>query len=141
MPRRAHAIVAAAAIGLGAVLSQGCGTRSDLVLFSDHLYLDTSRVPCRSGGATMEILQKPPTRPYVKVAYLEAFTSFIAQQEVTWDDLRSELCRQAIAVEADAIIQLEVGSQAYSRELTVGPFEAATGGVVKKLTGVAIRYE
>lgn len=130
-------IFAAVIIAAGA----GCGSRYDVLLTSDHLYLDTSRVPCRHGQTTIEIFQEPPHRPYAKVAYLEAFTSFVAQQEVTWDDLRQEICRQAIEVGADAIIDLKVSSRPYSREVTVGPLEVAEGGVVKKLTAVAIRYE
>ncbi len=75
------------------------------------------------------------------MAYLEAFAAFFAKDQVTWEELREELCRQAIAVGADAIIELQAGSRPYTRTVSVVGTEISTGGRTKKLTGVAIRYE
>jgi hypothetical protein len=121
-------MIAAVAVVAGGVALHGCGPRDGVLLVSDHLYLDTSRVPCGHDQARIQILQKPPDRTYTRVAYLEAFTTFIGRTEVTWQDLRQELCRQAGLVGADAIIDLRVGSQPVSREVTVGPLEAAARG-------------
>lgn len=79
--------------------SLGCAVEHDGI-FSDHLHLDTSRVPCRHGDKTIEILQDLPDRPFANVAYLEAFASFYAENLVSWDELREELCRQAAEMQS-----------------------------------------
>ena len=140
--KRAFARVAgttvACAVGLALT---GCTTESGPAMFSDRLYLDTSREPCGHRGRPVEIFQKPPSRPYTRVAYVEAFAAFYAKDEITWEMLRSSLCRQASEADADAIIELTVGSRPYSRLVQIMGVEVSGGGETKKLTGIAIRYD
>ena len=119
--------------------SQGCGSAGPL-MYSGYLYLDTSEVCCGHKGKTIDILQEPPDS-YVKVAFVEVHATFYADGQVDWGDLRNELCRQAIEANADAIIQLKVGSEPFSREVKIIAVKTATGGGTKKLTGIAIRYD
>ena len=110
-------------------------------MISDRLYLDTTHEPCGHGAKRVEILQSPPDREYTRVAYVESFATFYAKDEVDWGMLRTQLCHQASKVDADAIIELAVGSRPYSRLVQVLGFEVSVGGETKKLTGIAIRYD
>ena len=137
--RRANRISVTITLMVACLGSAHCSTQH-ITMISDHLYLDTSHVCCRDGDKTVEILQIPPDRPYIKVAYVEAFAAFYAA-DVSWAALRKELCRQAIEVKADAIIQLQVGGKTFSHTIEVLDIEVGTGGDAKKLSGIAIRYK
>jgi hypothetical protein len=137
---RAMRVMAAAMVFLLCLALSGCASRGPGTR-SDRLYLDTSQEPCGHLGRQIEILQEPPSRAHTRVAYVEAYVAFYAQDEVSWQMLRTDLCHQASSADADAIIELTVGSRPYSRLVEIVGFEVSEGGSTKKLTGIAIRYD
>jgi hypothetical protein len=115
---------------LSALLS-GCIT-------ADHLYLSQERFAPRSSPYTMEFLVDVPTRPYDKIAIVEAVGR---SSHTSWEELRGALGEEAMTIGADAVMELSMGSN------LVGAVSGSRGslsgavGERKKLTGVAIRYK
>ena len=118
---------AAATLGLAAALLAGCAA-------SDHLYLVRRDVRCSPFGEPMPFLPEPPAEAHVAVARIEASGAIFVP--TTWETLRLYLCREALAVEADAVFGLEQGHVDYS----IGFTPLSVDWTNKKLTGVAVRF-
>lgn len=115
----------AAPLVAGLLLS-GCAT-------SDHMYLVDREVHCSVTHGPIEFLGESPTRPYVAVARIEAPSMVFVP--TSWESLRLHLCREALDVDADAVIALEQGDLDYSVGFT--PFKLDWTN--KRLKAVAIR--
>jgi len=123
MPRT-HGV---AALGLAGSLLAGCAT-------SDHLYLVRREVQCTPFGEPIEFLPGPPAEPHVAIARIEASGAIFVP--ITWEMLRLYLCREALAVEADAVFGLEQEQVDYS----IGFTPLSVDWTNKRLTAVAVRF-
>jgi hypothetical protein len=101
---------------------------------SDHLYLVRREVTCSDADAPVEFLARPPERPYVEIARLEASGRVFAP--VAWEKLRVYLCEEALLVDADAVVALQQEDVDYSFGFT--PLKV--DWVNKRLVGTAIQY-
>jgi hypothetical protein len=105
---------------------------------TDHLYLSPERYSPRKEPFTMEFLVDAPTKPYSKIAVVEAVGR---SNHTSWEELRGALGEEAMTLGADAVMELSMGSN------IVGGMAGSRGnmsgaiGERKKLTGVAIRYK
>ena len=106
---------------------------------TDHLFLGQDRYPPRPEHSPVEFLIDLPSRPFTKIAMVEAVGR---STHTTWEQLRRALGEEAGKVGADAVMDLAMG-----RNLMGALAGTANGGVYggigerNKLTGVAIRYK
>ena len=102
---------------------------------SDYLILEDGPVACGWNDTSIEFFQEAPKRPFTKVAVVEATKVWWGYG--SWEDLRQAICREAVTVEADAIIEITSAKARY--DATFG--FVGTAGDTKQLRGVAIRYK
>lgn len=106
---------------------------------SDYLLL-TQSPPLRvTPKAPVTILDATPTRPFIKLAMVEAKET--APGYATWETLRKDLLRQAEQLNADAVLEMTTGSET-SGGMVGTPSMGLVGsmGSIKQLRAVAIRY-
>jgi len=101
---------------------------------SDHLYLVKRSVKCSPFHAAIEFLPEVPARPHAQLAHLEAGQVLFLWTR--WERLRKQLCVQAVAIGADAVILLTRSQHPYD----IGFIPIGISGKNKKLTGIAIVY-
>lgn len=105
----------------------------DVQITSDHLL--TACDSCRQQGVPVDVLWKPPDRPFVAIARVEAGTNI--PERATWEQVKLALCRETHELGADAVI---IGAWAHEGDSwSLGPI--GYGGQAKLLRGLAIRYE
>jgi hypothetical protein len=114
-----------------AVILSGCIT-------TDHLYLGNERYTQRTDPATIEFLADAPTKPFAKIAMVEAVGR---SASTSWEEIRAALGEEAAKIGADAVMELAMGANIVGG--VTGSRGMVTGGVGerRKLTGVAIRYK
>lgn len=106
---------------------------SDFEITSDHLTIACDS--CRQQGVPVDVLWKPPDRPFVGLAHVEAGTNI--PERATWEQVKLVLCRETHKLGADAVI---IGKWVHEGDSwSLGPF--GYGGQAKLLRGLAIRYE
>lgn len=115
------------ALVVGGALRAGCAT-------SDSMYLVRREVHCSPLGEPIGFLPERPVEPHVDIARIEASGAIFIP--TSWEVLRTYLCREALAVEADAVIDLDQDHISYSIGFT--PLEVDWTN--EKLTAVAIRF-
>ncbi len=105
---------------------------------TDHLYLGQDRYPPRPEHSSVEFLADPPSRPFMKIAIVEAVGR---SANTAWEELREALGEEAAKLGADAVMELSMGGNIVGA-MAGGPgFVGGGVGERKKLTGVAIRYK
>lgn len=107
---------------------------------TDHLVL-TQTPPARiTAKGPVVILDAPPTRPFIKLAMVEASETGRGSG-ATWEELRAALIEKAEQLNADAVMDLTVGSET-SGGMVGTPRMGLVGSVgsVKQLRAIAIRY-
>ena len=121
-------------VGLSAVLA---ATLSACIK-TDHLLLGQDRYPPRPEHSPVEFLADLPSRPFTKIAMVEA----VGRSTYTaWEELREALGEEAGKIGADAVMELKMGGNLVGA-LAGGPgFVGGGVGERNKLTGVAIRYK
>jgi hypothetical protein len=107
---------------------------------TDHLLL-THAPPSRiTQKAPVMILDTTPTRPFIKLAMVEAKETGRGTG-ASWEDLRHALVERAQQLDADAIMEMTTGSE--TRGGMVGTQSMGLVGAmgsVKQLRAIAIRY-
>jgi hypothetical protein len=105
---------------------------------TDHLYLGNERYAPRPSPATVEFLADAPSKPFTKIAVVEAVGR---STSTSWEEIRAALGEEAAKIGADAVMDLSMGSNMVGG--VTGHRGMVTGGVGerRKLTGVAIRYK
>jgi hypothetical protein len=105
---------------------------------TDHLYLGQQRYAARTDPTTIEFLGDAPTKPFVKIAMVEAVGR---SSSTSWEEIRAALGEEAAKIGAHAVMELSMGSNIVGG--VTGSRGKVTGGVGerRKLTGVAIRYK
>jgi hypothetical protein len=105
---------------------------------TDHLYLGQERYAPRTNPAPIEFLANTPTKPFAKIAMVEAVGR---SSSTSWEEIRAALGEEASKIGADAVMDLSMGSNIVGA--MTGNRGMVTGGVGerRKLTGVAIRYK
>lgn len=106
---------------------------------TDHLLLTQSPPPRITPIAPVQIIDTAPTRPFIKLAMVEAKET--APGYAKWEELRKEVLRQAEQLNADAVMELTTGSES-SGGLVGTPSMGLVGtmGSIKQLRAIAIRY-
>ena len=105
---------------------------------TDHLLLIDEPFPETPKGQKIEILKEQPSRPFIEIAVVEAKAP---NRTTKWNDLRASLREEARRVGADAIINLDMGSE--QRGGVQGSGGVMSGGFhsVPILRGTAIKYK
>jgi len=121
-------------VGLSGILSLTLAA----CIKTDHLYLAKDRFPPYPSTFQVEFLTELPSRPYIKLAMVEAREH---SGNSTWEELREALGQKAAEIGADAIVELSMGGSPVG--FVGGSGSGFAGGMreKKKLTGVAIRYK
>lgn len=106
---------------------------------TDHLLLTQSPPARITAKGPIVILDAAPTRPFIKLAMVQAVET--AQGYATYETLRRELLTRAADLDADAVMDLTVGSDT-SGAMIGTPQMGLMGSVgsVKQLRAIAIRY-
>jgi len=106
---------------------------SDFQITGDYLLMACDS--CRQQGVPVDVLWKPPDRPFVAIAHVAASSNI--PERATWEEVKLVLCRETHKLGADAVI---IGAWVYQGDSwSVGP--VGYGGQAKLLRGLAIRYE
>ncbi len=115
-----------------ALLLSGC-------VDTDHLLLTQSPPARILAKGPIIVLDAPPTRPYVKIAMIQ--TTETGQGYASFETLRRELLARATELDADAVMDLTVGSET-GGSVMGAPRIGLMGsvGAIKQLRAVAIRY-
>lgn len=122
-------------VACGALVVAGCAPGiNDLQINSDHML--TAKNAAREHGIPVDVLWKFPHRAHTVVALVEASGSF-SDPALTWELVKLQLCREAHAVGADAVVIGTWQHEDYSWSAGLIGY----GGEVKYLHGTAIKYD
>lgn len=105
---------------------------------TDHLLLTQAPPPRVTPKAPVKILDTTPTRPFVKLAMVEAKEK--GQGYATWEELRTEVIRQAEQLNADAVMEFTTSSENSGAMLGTSGMLMGSMGSIKQLRAIAIRY-